>query len=205
MQVYKVISDLLEPVRIVESSTFIVFHSLSSEEPVCTSGSKLSKEYSGYSFTFAHGYGFSLSKTESSSSNNCWILFTIRPGQSLGDRSSCMRSFNRRPFIACTGKFCDSNMRSGYRQIDHAYVCVYLHFLVLHSYWLSSDDISTSAPADVSAANISRCTVCSGAGIVAVEHSFTTKIPDCPDDQYVSLWVGYSFAGVRLSMTPFYV
>ena len=44
----------------VEKSTLVVLHSLSPEEPACPDG--FEKEYSGYSFSFANGYGFSLGK-----------------------------------------------------------------------------------------------------------------------------------------------
>ena len=46
----------------MENSTLVVLHSLSSEEPTCPNG--FNKEYSGYSFSFANGYGFSLGKLQ---------------------------------------------------------------------------------------------------------------------------------------------
>jgi integrin beta 8 len=75
------------------SQLIIVRHSQNTSIPSCPSG--FSSLYTGYSFIFAHGFGFS-------------------QGQDLGQSGSCLREFTGIPFVTCSSGFCDSYLRDGH-------------------------------------------------------------------------------------------
>ena len=67
------------------------------------------------------------------------------------------------------------------------------------SYWLSTNAALPMMPVSRGeiVPYISRCAVCDAPANILAVHSQTTMIPDCPPG-WEGLWIGYSFAMVRL-------
>lgn len=70
------------------------------------------------------------------------------------------------------------------------------------SYWLSTTAPLPMMPvADQELTQyISRCVVCEAPTNVIAVHSQSLEVPDCPGG-WRGLWIGYSFAMVRQSLT----
>ena len=69
------------------------------------------------------------------------------------------------------------------------------------SFWLSTKEPIPMMPVaeHAIAEFISRCVVCEVETNVIAVHSQDINVPDCPP-QWDSLWIGYSFAMVRLAV-----
>jgi len=101
-------------------------------------------------------------------------------GQDLGAAGSCLRRFSPMPFMYCN---LENNCRVASRND--------------YSYWLTTPQEMPESKESVTGADIepyiSRCVVCEAPSIAIAVHSQDETIPDCPDN-WVSLWIGYSFA-----------
>lgn len=102
-----------------------------------------------------------------------------------GWAGSCMSRFSTMPFL-----FCNFNNVCNYASRNDK------------SYWLSTNAPIPMMPvgAEEIRPYISRCVVCDAPSNIIAVHSQSLQIPDCPNG-WSGLWIGYSFAMVRIQDT----
>ncbi len=103
-------------------------------------------------------------------------------GQDLGLPGSCLQRFSTMPYLFCNlNSVCDYASRNDY------------------SYWLSTNEPMPMMMTPIRGAEIekyvSKCSVCEAPTRLVAVHSQTMDVPNCPDN-WVELWIGYSFVMV---------
>lgn len=107
--------------------------------------------------------------------------------QDLGSPGSCVRKFSTLPVLACgPNNVCNYASRND------------------RSFWLSTSAPMPMMPIadDEIVDYISRCAVCEVPANVIAVHSQILAVPECPIG-WESLWIGYSFAMVRLLLNVY--